>query len=113
MRILELGGGGRDGPRLRLSPQRQNRVRDQLGRADRDLPEKICQVRRRVSVITTDFDKLDLPAESFDAIYAFESIGYDVAPNFYPVALESGVRLCPVGRWWRRSAERSRRRSAA
>jgi hypothetical protein len=75
--------------------------------------KKFAKFGGRVSVITTDFDKLDLPAESFDAIYAFESIGYDVAPNFYPVALESGVRLCPVGRWWRRSAERSRRRSAA
>jgi SAM-dependent methyltransferase len=30
----------------------------------------------RVRVIVTDFDSLDLPAESFDAIYAFESIGY-------------------------------------
>ena len=27
-------------------------------------------------MIVTDFDKLDLPAESFDAIYAFRSIGY-------------------------------------
>jgi SAM-dependent methyltransferase len=30
----------------------------------------------RVRVIMTDFDRLDLPEESFDAIYAFESIGY-------------------------------------
>jgi SAM-dependent methyltransferase len=27
-------------------------------------------------MIVTDFDKLDLPADSFNAIYAFESIGY-------------------------------------
>jgi SAM-dependent methyltransferase len=30
----------------------------------------------RVSVIVTDFDVLDLPSGSFDAIYALESIGY-------------------------------------
>ena len=30
----------------------------------------------RVSVMLTDFDRLDLPDNSFDAIYAFESIGY-------------------------------------
>src|SRR2546422_822404 len=30
----------------------------------------------RVRVIVTDFDTLDLPSESFDAIYALESIGY-------------------------------------
>jgi SAM-dependent methyltransferase len=38
--------------------------------------KKFAKFGGRVSVITTDFDKLDLPAESFDAIYAFESIGY-------------------------------------
>jgi SAM-dependent methyltransferase len=30
----------------------------------------------RVRVIVTDFDVLDLPSETFDAIYALESIGY-------------------------------------
>lgn len=30
----------------------------------------------RVSVMVADFDHLDLPAESFDAIYSLESIGY-------------------------------------
>ena len=30
----------------------------------------------RVSVTVADFDSLDLPAESFDAIYSLESIGY-------------------------------------
>jgi SAM-dependent methyltransferase len=30
----------------------------------------------RVRVIVADFDGLDLPSESFDAIYALESIGY-------------------------------------
>jgi len=30
----------------------------------------------RVRVIVTDFDTLDLPSESFDVIYALESIGY-------------------------------------
>ena len=41
----------------------------------------ICQLKfekfeGRVRVIVADFDDLDLPAESFDAIYALESIGY-------------------------------------
>jgi cyclopropane fatty-acyl-phospholipid synthase-like methyltransferase len=41
----------------------------------------ICQPKfekfeGRVRVIVADFDDLDLPAESFDAIYALESIGY-------------------------------------
>lgn len=35
--------------------------------------EKFCG---RVRVIVADFDSLDLPDESFDAIYALESIGY-------------------------------------
>jgi SAM-dependent methyltransferase len=30
----------------------------------------------RLKVMTTDFDTLDLPSESFDAIYAFETVGY-------------------------------------
>jgi cyclopropane fatty-acyl-phospholipid synthase-like methyltransferase len=37
---------------------------------------KFAKFDGRLSVITADFDKLDLPSESFDAIYAFESIGY-------------------------------------
>lgn len=43
--------------------------------------EEICQRKfkkygGRVQVMVTDFDALDLPDASFDAIYAFESIGY-------------------------------------
>jgi cyclopropane fatty-acyl-phospholipid synthase-like methyltransferase len=37
---------------------------------------KFARFDGRVSVMVADFDKLDLPAESFDAIYALESIGY-------------------------------------
>jgi cyclopropane fatty-acyl-phospholipid synthase-like methyltransferase len=40
---------------------------------------EICQRKLfegRVRVIVADFDDLDLPAESFDAIYALESTGY-------------------------------------
>ena len=43
--------------------------------------EEICQRKfkkygGRVQVMVTDFDALDLPDASFDAIYALESIGY-------------------------------------
>jgi len=37
---------------------------------------KFARLGGRGQVIVTDFDKLDLPNESFDAIYSFESIGY-------------------------------------
>jgi SAM-dependent methyltransferase len=37
---------------------------------------KFTKFGPRAQVILTDFDKLDLPGESFDAIYALESIGY-------------------------------------
>jgi cyclopropane fatty-acyl-phospholipid synthase-like methyltransferase len=37
---------------------------------------KFSKLGGRGQVIVTDFDSLDLPSESFDAIYALESIGY-------------------------------------
>lgn len=37
---------------------------------------KFARFGGRVSVVLSDFDRLDLAATSFDAIYAFESIGY-------------------------------------
>jgi len=37
---------------------------------------KFEKFKGRVTVMVADFDGLDLPAESFDAIYALESIGY-------------------------------------
>src|SRR5258705_1888448 len=37
---------------------------------------KFAKLGGRGQVIVTDFDSLDLPSESFDAIYALESIGY-------------------------------------
>jgi SAM-dependent methyltransferase len=37
---------------------------------------KFTKLGGRGKVIVTDFDSLDLPSESFDAIYALESIGY-------------------------------------
>ncbi|QPF85832.1 methyltransferase domain-containing protein [Bradyrhizobium genosp. L] len=37
---------------------------------------KFAKLGGRGEVIVTDFDSLDLPSESFDAIYSFESIGY-------------------------------------
>ena len=73
------------GPRLRIGrssalhckPQRgRNRVRDQF-RVQADIcRRKFDAFDGRVSVMVADFDRLDLPAESFDAIYSLESIGY-------------------------------------
>jgi len=37
---------------------------------------KFAKLNGRGQVIVTDFDRLDLPNESFDAIYSLESIGY-------------------------------------
>ena len=37
---------------------------------------KFARLGGRGQVIVTDFDSLDLPSESFDAIYSLESIGY-------------------------------------
>jgi SAM-dependent methyltransferase len=37
---------------------------------------KLARLSGRGRVIVTDFDNLDLPSESFDAIYTLESIGY-------------------------------------
>jgi cyclopropane fatty-acyl-phospholipid synthase-like methyltransferase len=37
--------------------------------------QKFAKLGGRGQVIVTDFDSLDLPSESFDAIYALESIG--------------------------------------
>ena len=37
---------------------------------------KFAKLGGRGQVIVTDFDSLDLPSESFDAVYALESIGY-------------------------------------
>jgi SAM-dependent methyltransferase len=38
--------------------------------------KKFAKLGGRARVIVTDFDTLDLPDESFDAVYALESIGY-------------------------------------
>src|SRR5690242_16933427 len=37
---------------------------------------KFAKFGGRGQVIVTDFDRLDLPSESFDAIYSLESVGY-------------------------------------
>src|SRR5215475_3416718 len=37
---------------------------------------KFAKLGGRGQTIVTDFDSLDLPSESFDAIYALESVGY-------------------------------------
>jgi SAM-dependent methyltransferase len=38
--------------------------------------KKFAKLGGRARVVVTDFDMLDLPGESFDAVYALESIGY-------------------------------------
>lgn len=48
----------------------------------------------RVRVIVTDFDRLELPENSFDAIYAFESIGYSKDLDAW---LANGLRMLKPG----------------
>jgi hypothetical protein len=52
-------------------------------RAGGNLPAEICKLGGRGQVIVTDFDGLDLLSESFDAIYALESIATkDLTPGW-------------------------------
>jgi SAM-dependent methyltransferase len=77
MRVLELGCGsgaaaaylaGRS--RIEITCVTNSSVQADICR------RKFAKLDGRGQVIVTDFDSLDLPNGSFDAIYAFESIGY-------------------------------------
>ena len=77
MRLLDLGCGS-GAAAYYLASRRDIEI---VGVTNSSVQADIC--RRKFSklggrgkVIVTDFDSLDLPSESFDAIYALESIGY-------------------------------------
>ena len=77
MRLLELGCGSGAAADY-LASQRKVEITCVTNSA---VQADICRRKfekcgGRVSVMLTDFDRLDLPDNSFDAIYAFESIGY-------------------------------------
>jgi cyclopropane fatty-acyl-phospholipid synthase-like methyltransferase len=77
MRFLELGCGS--GAAAYYLASRANI--DLTCVTNSSVQAKICERKfarlgGRGRMIVTDFDKLDLPADSFNAIYAFESIGY-------------------------------------
>ena len=77
MRLLELGCGSGAAADY-LASQRKVEITCVTNSA---VQADICRRKfekcgGRVSVMLTDFDHLDLPDNSFDAIYAFESIGY-------------------------------------
>ena len=57
----------------------------------------------RGHVIVTDFDTLDLPSESFDAIYALESIGYTKDVDAYLDGLKGLLDLWIQTHGWRLS----------
>ena len=77
MRLLELGCGS--GAAASYLASRYNVeivcVTNSLAQAV-ICRRKFSTFGERVRAIVTDFDTLDLPSESFDAIYALESIGY-------------------------------------
>ena len=77
MRLLELGCGSGAAADY-IASQRKVEITCVTNSA---VQAEICRRKfekfgGRVGVIVTDFDRLDLPDNSFDAIYAFESIGY-------------------------------------
>jgi len=77
MRLLELGCGS--GAAASYLASRYNVeivcVTNSLAQAV-ICRRKFSTFGERVRAIVTDFDTLDLPSESFDSIYALESIGY-------------------------------------
>ena len=77
MRLLDLGCGS--GAAAYYLASRRNikivGVTNSTVQAD-IIRRKFAKLGGRGQVIVTDFDSLDLPSESFDAIYSLESIGY-------------------------------------
>ena len=77
MRLLELGCGSGAAAFYLASRCNIEIVCVTNSSAQGDICRRKCaKFGERVRVIVTDFDILDLPSESFDAIYALESIGY-------------------------------------
>jgi cyclopropane fatty-acyl-phospholipid synthase-like methyltransferase len=77
MRLLELGCGSGAAAYYLASRRNIEIVCVTNSAVQADICRRKCaKFGSRVRVIVTDFDSLDLPSESFDAIYALESIGY-------------------------------------
>jgi len=77
MRLLELGSGSGAAACYLASRRNIEIVCVTNSSMQADICRRTCgKFGGRVRVIVTDFDVLDLPSESFDAIYALESIGY-------------------------------------
>jgi SAM-dependent methyltransferase len=77
MRILDLGCGSGAAARLIASRSKA----EVLCVTNSPVQADICRRKfetfgDRLSVLVADFDRLDLPADHFDAIYSLESIGY-------------------------------------
>jgi SAM-dependent methyltransferase len=77
MRLLDLGCGSGAAADYLASRCSVEILCVTNSRAQADICQrKFEKFEGRVRVIVADFDDLDLPGESFDAIYALESIGY-------------------------------------
>jgi len=77
MRLLELGCGSGAAAYYLASRRNIEVVCVTNSAVQADICRRKCaNFGTRIQVIVTDFDSLDLPSESFDAIYALESIGY-------------------------------------
>lgn len=77
MRLLDLGCGSGAAAHFIASRSMAEVVCVTNSVAQADIcRRKFKALDGRVSVIVADFDSLDLPAESFDAVYSLESIGY-------------------------------------
>jgi SAM-dependent methyltransferase len=77
MRLLELGCGSGAAADYLASQRKVDITCVTNSAVQADIcRRKFAKFGGRVQVMVTDFDRLDLPDNSFDAIYAFESIGY-------------------------------------
>jgi SAM-dependent methyltransferase len=77
MRILDLGCGSGDAAADFATRKKVEVLCVTNSVAQTEIcRNKFEQFGGRLKVMTTDFDTLDLPSESFDAIYAFETVGY-------------------------------------
>ena len=77
MRLLELGCGSGAAAYYLASRRNIEIVCVTNSAVQADICRRKCvEFGTRVRVIVSDFDSLDLPSESFDAIYSLESIGY-------------------------------------
>jgi SAM-dependent methyltransferase len=77
MRLLDLGCGSGAAAEYLASRRNIEIVCVTNSSAQADIcRRKFAKLGERGQVIVADFDRLDLPNENFDAIYALESIGY-------------------------------------